>query len=229
MTAVPHNLPATFAGRPLGDSRHVCAFFSSANDEYQTMLPVMREGLDAGERLVNFMPNDRTDHEDRLRAGGIDVDGATEAHQLDIIKSEDAYLTRNGRFDGQAMLQRVPELLRSGRDFGYELTRLIAHAEHMAKDPDDADAFIQYESALNYILPQYPDVVICTYDLTRVTAGMVMDVLRTHPMVVIEGLLQENPFFIPPDQFLQQMGERRKTTDRRRKSTTRKSGNGKRH
>jgi hypothetical protein len=29
-----------------------------------------------------------------------------------------------------------------------------------------------------------------------------MDVLRTHPMVIIGGLLQVNPFFVPPDEFL---------------------------
>jgi hypothetical protein len=32
-----------------------------------------------------------------------------------------------------------------------------------------------------------------------------MDVLRTHPMVIIGGLLQENPFFVPPDEFLREL------------------------
>ena len=36
-----------------------------------------------------------------------------------------------------------------------------------------------------------------------------MDALRTHPVVIIGGILQENPFFIPPDQFLQELRERR--------------------
>ncbi|MEY2403751.1 MAG: hypothetical protein QOD38_1302, partial [Acidimicrobiaceae bacterium] len=31
---------------------------------------------------------------------------------------------------------------------------------------------------------------------------VVMDALRTHPAVIIGGLLQENPFFVPPDQLL---------------------------
>ena len=26
-----------------------------------------------------------------------------------------------------------------------------------------------------------------------------MDIMRTHPMVIIGGILQENPFFVPPD------------------------------
>jgi hypothetical protein len=36
-----------------------------------------------------------------------------------------------------------------------------------------------------------------------------MDALRTHPVVIIGGLLQENPFFVPPDQLLLEIRERR--------------------
>ena len=32
--------------------------------------------------------------------------------------------------------------------------------------------------------------------------------MRTHPMIVIGGILQENPFFVPPDQFLRELRER---------------------
>jgi hypothetical protein len=36
-----------------------------------------------------------------------------------------------------------------------------------------------------------------------------MDILRTHPMVIIGGMLQTNPFFVPPDDFLRELGERK--------------------
>jgi hypothetical protein len=36
-----------------------------------------------------------------------------------------------------------------------------------------------------------------------------MDALRTHPVVLIGGLLQENPYFVPPDQFLLEIKDRR--------------------
>ena len=29
--------------------------------------------------------------------------------------------------------------------------------------------------------------------------------MRTHPMVIIGGILQENPFFVPPDEFLREL------------------------
>ena len=39
-------------------------------------------------------------------------------------------------------------------------------------------------------------------------ADLVMDVLRTHPAVIIGGILQHNPFFVPPDEFLRELRER---------------------
>jgi hypothetical protein len=36
----------------------------------------------------------------------------------------------------------------------------------------------------------------------------VIDIARTHPMIIIGGLLQENPFFVPPDEFLRVLRER---------------------
>src|SRR5258706_243057 len=65
------------------------------------------------------------------------------------------------------------------------------------------------ETRLNYVLSRYKGPVICTYDLSKFPASLVMDIMRTHPVVIIGGILQENPFFVPPDQFLLELRERR--------------------
>ena len=36
-----------------------------------------------------------------------------------------------------------------------------------------------------------------------------MDIMRTHPMVIISGTLQANPFFVPPDEMLRELRERK--------------------
>jgi hypothetical protein len=73
------------------------------------------------------------------------------------------------------------------------------------------DDLVEYETRLNYIWPLYRDAVICVYDLGKFGGHIVIDVLRTHPMVLIGGIIQENPFFQPPDEFLQELRERRAT------------------
>jgi len=37
----------------------------------------------------------------------------------------------------------------------------------------------------------------------------VIDIMRTHPMIIIGGLLQRNPFFVPPEEFLREIRQRR--------------------
>jgi hypothetical protein len=32
--------------------------------------------------------------------------------------------------------------------------------------------------------------------------------MRTHPMIIIGGILQENAFFVPPDEFLRELRQR---------------------
>ena len=67
---------------------------------------------------------------------------------------------------------------------------------------------LEYETRLNHILPQYDDVVVCTYDVSKFSASVVVDILRTHPWAVVGRTLQQNPFYIPPDQMLREMRSR---------------------
>jgi hypothetical protein len=67
---------------------------------------------------------------------------------------------------------------------------------------------VEYETRLNHVLPKYDDVVVCTYDITKFSAAFIMDILRTHPEVIIGGTLQKNPFYVPPEEFLQELRTR---------------------
>jgi hypothetical protein len=42
----------------------------------------------------------------------------------------------------------------------------------------------------------------------RYRAAFIIDVMRTHPMIIVGGLLQENPFYTPPEEFLRQLRTR---------------------
>src|SRR2546430_13233883 len=107
------------------------------------------------------------------------------------------------------MLALIEEVLQSGAAAGYPLTRLLAHMEWALLDRPGVDDLVEYETRLNYVLPKYDDLVICAYDLTKFGASVTVDILRTHPVVIIGGTLQENPFFVPPDQLLLEIPERR--------------------
>jgi len=200
--------PIPFAGSMLGSYRHVCAFFSSRQEEYDTLLPFVRDGLERGERAFHILSSrNREDHLEQLRSAGIDVTAAQRRRQLEVATSQETYL-RGGRFNKDAVLAMVQEVLKTGATLGFPLTRMIGHAETVREDWSGLNEWIEYEARLNDVLPRYDDPVICTYDLNLLNGTIAVDILRTHPVAIIGGLLWENPFFVPPQEFLRQVLQR---------------------
>jgi hypothetical protein len=197
------------AGAELHRNRHACAFFHSEDEEYRLLLPFAKEGYDRGQRVFHIVdPEQRPERLRRLREAGIVVDDAGRFDQVEVPAWEEAYL-RGGRFDQDAMLALIEDVLRRGKQGGFGLTRLWANMEWSLRQSPGVEQLVEYECRLNHILPRYDDVVVCTYDLGRFGAEVVVDILRTHPMVIIGGLLHENPFFVPPDEFLRELRGRR--------------------
>jgi hypothetical protein len=198
----------TLAGRTVPGNQHVCAFFNSKEEEYRVLMPFIKEGFERGERAFHVVdPAHRAAHLERLKEAGVGVDEAERRGQLEVRRWHEAYL-RDGHFDQRRMIDLIQEVLREGKSRGYPLTRLVANMEWALEDRPGVDDIVEYESRLNYVLPKYDDVVVCTYDLAKFNATVVMDILRTHPMVIVGGILQENPFYAPPDELIRELQER---------------------
>jgi hypothetical protein len=197
------------AGAKLGRHPHICAFFHSQEEEYQVLLPFIQEGLERGDKAFHVVgPHLKADHLRRLQGAGIDAAELESRKQLEIRVWEQAYLRSNGGFVMEDMLALIQEALTEGKQDGFSLTRLVAHMEWSLEDRPGVQDIVEYESRLNEILPQFNDPVICVYDLAKFGAGTVIDILRTHPMVIIGGILQENPFYVPPEEFLKEYRSR---------------------
>src|SRR6202171_1499157 len=198
-----------FAGGNLGGKRHICAFFNSIDEEHRVLRSFIKDGFDRGDKAFHHVdPEQREEHLRRLAEAGINVHRAIDTGKLEVRRWQDAYL-RGDHFDQNAMLAFIEEVQQSADTAGYPLTRLVAHMEWALLDKPGVDNLVEYETRLNHVLPKYDDAVVCTYDLSKFPASLVMDIMRTHPVVIIGGILQENPFFVPPDQFLLELQERR--------------------
>ncbi|MDP2054181.1 MAG: MEDS domain-containing protein [Acidobacteriota bacterium] len=147
------------AGTTLGATRHVCAFFHSKADEYRVLLPFITEGFDQGDRAFHIVKDDhRPEHRRQLEAAGIAVADTERTGQLEIRRWEDAYLI-DGHFDQFRMLALIEDVLRDGKTRGYPLTRLVANMEWALEDRPGVGDILEYETRLNYVLPQYDDAV----------------------------------------------------------------------
>src|SRR3990170_7395947 len=196
------------AGSAMACPCHVCAFFHNAEEEYRVLLPFMREGYERGDRAVHVLDkNHRNERLRRLTLGGVDVDSAQASGQLEIEIWESAYL-RKGQFNQRDMLDFVQESLTSGIKSGFARTRLWANMEWALAEVPGVQDIAEYESRLNYVLPLYQDAVVCAFDVSRFPAAVLEDVLRAHPYVLADGLVQENSRYVHPDHLLKEFESR---------------------
>jgi MEDS: MEthanogen/methylotroph, DcmR Sensory domain len=97
---------------------------------------------------------------------------------------------------------------------GFPLTRFITHMEWALEDDAMLTDLLLYEARANEVRlgqpgPIHP--VICSYDLTKFSGEFIVDVMRTHPMTLLDGTLHENPYFVPPEEFIFELRNRRAT------------------
>jgi hypothetical protein len=104
----------------------------------------------------------------------------------------------------------VFEQLASGNAKGeFSPSRIVCQMDWAAADRSHIDNLVEFESRVNDVWRRHDDAVICVYDLAKFGGDTVVDIMRTHPMVIVGGILQQNPFFVPPEEFLRELRERR--------------------
>lgn len=209
--------PIRLAGSTLGCRAHICAFFNSSDEAYRVLLPFVREGLERGEKAVHTVdPRRRQEHMHRLASAGIDVGAVQENNQLELRDWTNTHLN-GGYFDPHTTLALFEEVAKDAKAKGFPVIRFVTEMEWALEADLDLNELLEYEARANDVWlgkkgPVNP--VICTYDLTRFRGDVVVDIMRTHPLVIIGGVLQENPFFVPPEEFLAQLQDKRFAMER---------------
>jgi hypothetical protein len=66
----------------------------------------------------------------------------------------------------------------------------------------DINELLMLESEMNQYLPLYPQVIMCLYDIDRFGGGALMNLVKTHPRMLVGGVVIENPYLMTPDEVL---------------------------
>ena len=203
------NEPPSAAGAGLDRYRHVCVLYHSEDEEFRVLRPFIREGFPKGDKAFHIIDaRQRPDHLRRLRELGVDVPAAQQSGQLEVRGWEEAHL-RPGWFDQHAMLGLVEEVLGDARRRGFPFTRWVANMGWALAGHRGSEDLVEYCTRLNEVAPKHEATIVCTYDLAQFSARAVIDVLRSHPVAIIGGIVHENPFYVPADELLRELRARR--------------------
>lgn len=203
------NALASFGGSPLDGARHVCAFFNDDDEEYRVLLPFIKDGFECGDKAVHIVNlAQRVDHRRRMTAAGLDLETAEQDGRFELRTTTETYL-RDGRFDPDRMLESFEQMASGGGNGRFPVSRIVCQMDWAAESGSHIDDVVEFESRVNDVWRRHEDTVICAYRLSKFRGDEVVDIMRTHPMVIIGGLLLQNPFFLPPEELLPELRERR--------------------
>jgi len=127
-----------------------------------------------------------------------------EQRQCEVRTWTETYL-RGGHFDQNAMLGLLDEVLTGPPS---PRIRLVADMGWAAGQEGVNDLLIEFEARANFVHAKHGHIVICVYDIAKFGGDFVIDILRTHPMALIGGVLQVNPYFVPAAEFLEELRTR---------------------
>lgn len=197
---MPDSVVLGVPGMELHAGDHVCAFYKGEEERDEILLPFLQEGIRVGHKclcVVESVGPERV--RDEL---GADAQQAMAEGTLEVLRPEETYL-RGGAFSMPAMLaywqQGVEAAL--GPD-GFRFVRVVGEMPRALDEKADHDEFLLYESELNRFAPRRPQVILCLYDMQRFGGAVLIDILRTHPLILLGGVVLDNPYYLEPDEFL---------------------------
>jgi signal transduction histidine kinase len=195
-------IPLIASLEQLGPHDHFCSIYENPEEHYAVAIPFMRMGLDRGEKCIYIADDDTMgDVRQRMQLEGIDVERATASNALVVAGKEQAYL-KHGSFDPDWMFTFWKEATDSAMSEGFSALRVTGETEWVVRGGRGLERWMEYESRLTHALTENNCSALCQYNRRCFPPELILDVIRTHPVVVYRGTVCRNLYYVPADEFL---------------------------
>jgi hypothetical protein len=180
---------------------HLCGLYAGARQRDDVLIPFLEAGLRSGDKCICVV--DGSEPTEIVGALGTDVGDSPRGSgtQLDVFRASDVYL-HSGAFSASEIISSwkatISDVMYDGR---FDAVRAVETWSRRDVVPDTQE-LLALESEMNRYLPLYPQVILCLYDVERFGGSIVVDLLKTHPHLLLSGAVLDNPYCMTPDEHL---------------------------
>jgi hypothetical protein len=191
-------------GLTMAPGDHVCALYMGVAERDAILFPFLKAGLRSGDKCICMIDDDT----EAVRTGisnGADIDACIESGQLEIHTSPATHQgIVAGRFTTEDMIEFLENSVGRAMSGNLRFARVAGEMTWARRDLPSLDELSRFESEFNRYVRRYPQWGLCLYDLERFGGGILVDVLKTHPKILLGGMVLDNPHYLTPDEFLAQ-------------------------
>ena len=187
-------------GLSLDVGDHVCAFFRGSAERDEILQAYLGAGLSSGDKCVCVLDDGDPGDLRQALVEAMQPERPSQG-QLDVHVAQETYL-HGGRFSTSAMLDFWDAAVGAAMESGFRFSRAVGEMTWALRQMPGVDELVGYEAELNNFLPRFPQVILCLYDLERFDGDVLIDILKTHPLVLVGGMVLDNPYYLEPAEFL---------------------------
>jgi len=187
-------------GVTLRPGDHLCACYFGDDERDAILLPWLEAALRDGDRAVGVVDSVTPAAVAGRLDPDLDPDGCITGRQLLLCDAAETYL-RGGRFSPDWVAEFWEEQAHSAAADGYELARGVAEMSWLAREPLDRHRLVDHEAWAQRFAAGSGLVLLSLYDLARLGGGILVDLVRTHPRVLVGGHVLDNPDPLTPAEF----------------------------
>jgi DNA-binding CsgD family transcriptional regulator len=179
---------------------HFCGLYSGPVERDRLLYPFLEEGLRQGDKCLCLIDDVEPAVVRDRAVGQPGAKYSRRSAQLEVERASDAYLP-SGEFSLEDMMSFLATSAEAATGDDFDLLRVAGEMSWVLPGPPGWDDLFRYESALNQVVEEMPAILICLYDLKRFGVGMLVEVLHTHPKVLLDRTVIDNPHYLTPTEY----------------------------
>src|SRR3984885_2892917 len=204
---VPNRVGLGIGGLEAEPGDHICGVFSGVQERDEVLIPFLQAGLVSGDKCICVVDGTSPDEIVATLGPGGEAATLTAGKQLEVIGAADMYL-RSGRFSADEVIgawkAAISDAMYAGQ---FDIVRAVEAWSRREVLPD-MNELLMLAPEMNRYLPLYPQVIMCLYVIGRCGGVAVMNLVMTHPRMLVGGVVIENPYLLSPDEVLAKTAQR---------------------
>jgi len=171
---------------PPGDK--AALFYHRLDEVFGVVTDLLKDSIRQGEMCVFMFRSPMATLKEMVKARGLDLDAQPSIVLVPISKAP------MERYSQSIIGEQMRTFVQQAKGLGYSGARLILNV------PEELSGKVPSENAwseLDKVREELGMTVICLYDMTALSPGFLIRSLSSYPMVIMDGVLCRNFYYVP--------------------------------
>lgn len=183
---------------------HICQLYNKQAEIISVTTRLLQVGLESSEKCL-FAGSIATvkEVEEGLTKAGINIQQYVESGQLVLVSERDALLAGR-RFDPYHLLSTHQSFIAQAMREGWQAVRISIDMTWLVRDGATPEQILKYEAASDavFTFQNAPIIALMHYDYSKLAGGLVVEMLRLHPIAVVGKFIKRNPYYVNSEQYM---------------------------